>query len=196
MIAAFSLLVAALPAWADPVALRAPGPYAGVVAVAGWPDPSVGLWRDRFGVALSVHEGASVALDAAYRWTPHRREIPGRGRVGLDLAVAGGPVVPVVVAGGGLTLGPQVVLRRHRPGGTWSGSLAAPAAWVFTSAGGQARLPLLAGNGFTVERGRLGVGVHAEAGPVWSPGAPVALSGRLGLVVARSSRDGERGQPR
>lgn len=193
MTAPLALVAAVATAAADPLALRAPGPYAGAVAVAGWPDTSLGLWRGRAGLALSLHEGVALALDAAWRWTPHRRDLPGGGRVALDLALAGGPLVPLVVPAAGATLGPQLVLRRHRPRATWAGSLAAPAALVAAPGGPQARVPVFAGNGFTLDRDGLSIGLHVEAGPVWSPGAPLALNGRAGLVLARARRDGASG---
>ena len=183
--ALLGLLVPAVAA-ADPVALRAAGPDRGWAASVGVPDPSVGLRAGPWGGALTLHEGAALALDGARRWVVRERP-RGQGTGEVGLSASAGLLVPVVAPGVGLSAGGGVDLRRLSPRGAGALGLWAPAAATWAGSA-SSRIPVVASAAAAWPGGpaRWGMwwGLQAEAGRVISPGDPGALLGRLALTVS------------
>lgn len=165
-------------ALADPVALRMPA--ADVVAVAGWPETSVGAWvKPGFGLSVDWRfPASSVAISMGSRkilaGTPDRW--------GIDGALAGGPVLPLVAPGLALGVAPSVRVRRN--GRLLDGGLdlAVPAAFRVTG-GFEARVPVLLEASLLVHVGRFSVGALGGAGPVLVTGGTASASTQGAIVV-------------
>lgn len=172
-------------AFADPIALRAPS--ADVAVVLGVPDSSAGLaLTSHVGVSVDVHAFDSVGASVGYRRDAFRRE----SGFGLELAIAGGPTLPLVDPGLALSATPSLALGWARGPVDATIGVAVPAVARLTGLG--LRLPVL---GEVWLGGRVGparVGGTLGAGQMWILGAPTELGWHGGLyatvALARSDR--------
>lgn len=168
-------------AHADPVALRAPGDL--VTVSIGAPDSSAGVWlRDDLGVSVDLH-GAS-AIGASVGW---RRDLArAKNGFGLDLSLAGGPMVPFWDPGLALALAPAIQLGWARPHLDAELGLAAPAV-VRLAPGSDAYVPVVGELWLGTRVGDARFGAHLGMGSAWAAASPseVALEAGLDLGWAR-----------
>lgn len=173
-------LVAVVPlAFADPVALRAPA--GDIAVVVGVPDSSAGVSvTSHVGVSVDVHAFDAVGASIGYRRDVFRRPTG----FGLELAIAGGPMVPLRDPGLAVSATPSVALGWARGPVDATLGVAVPAVARLTGPG--LRLPVL---GELWVGGRVGharVGGTLGVGQMWILGAPTELGWHAGLYTAVS----------
>ncbi|GDX82828.1 hypothetical protein LBMAG42_46390 [Deltaproteobacteria bacterium] len=168
-------------AFADPIALRAPS--GDVAVVVGVPDSSAGFSiTPHFGVSVDVHPFDAVGASIGYRHDVFRRETG----FGLEVAVAGGPTVPLLDPGLAVSATPSLSLGWARGPVDATIGVAVPAVAGLT--GFSLRFPVLGEVWLGGKIGPARVGGTFGAGQMWILGAPTELGWHGGLYVAVALR--------
>ena len=172
------LLLAA--AHADPVALRAPGDH--VTLSVGAPDSSLGVWlRDDLGVSLDLR--GTSALGASVGW---RRDLArSEGGLGIELTVAGGPMVPFYDPGLALACAPTRAGGWVKPRLDAELGLAVPAV-VRLAPGADAYVPVLGELWLGTGIGPVRFGMHLGMGSAWGAGSPSEVPLEAGIELGWS----------
>lgn len=164
-------------AWADPIALRAP--QARVVAVAGLPDTSAGVWlTPALGVSAEYHPPGALGLSVGTRWDVARTQ----GGFGLELAAAGGPMWAVLDPGLVLAVTPTAQVGWADRKVDAELGLAVPAV-VRVAPDAAARFPVLGELWLGGALGPVRLGGHFGAGPMFVLDGPTELGWQFGVHV-------------
>ena len=179
------VLALAVPALADPVALRVPAPDASMVVAPGWPSTSAAWWAGpRLGLAVdTVLPGAALGVHAGIRTTLLGQSDHG---AGLDLSASAGLVAPLRAPGMALALTPA--LRGRVRGARLDAGLGlvAPAlAGVAGSTRGAKLSPALEGSlGLRVADAAWVFAVGDAGASLWTGGLPtLAAQGTVGVAL-------------
>lgn len=172
-----ALLLALAPAWADPIALRAP--QSRVVASIGLPDTSVGAWLSpHLGLSAEYHPYSAAGVSVGWR----QDLVRGDSGLGVEVGVAGGPMLTWLDPGLVLAISPTVQAGWAGKGLDAKLGVVAPAA-LRLAPGAGARVPLLGELWLGGRLGALRLGGHLGAGTTWVIGAPGEIAYDVGLDV-------------
>jgi hypothetical protein len=167
-------------ALADPIALRAPS--GAVAVVLGVPDSSVA-------VSVAPHVGVSIdarALDAVGASVGYRSDLFRRDTgFGLEVSIAGGPMVPLLDPGLALSATPALALGWAHHSLDATIGVAIPAVARFT--GFDLRIPVLGELWLGGRIGPVRVGGTFAAGQMWITGAPTEVGWHAGVYAAVGS---------
>lgn len=167
-------------AHADPVALRAPGDH--LTLSVGAPDSSVGLWlRDDLGVSLDLR--GTSAMGASVGW--RRDLVRGERGLGLELTVAGGPMVPFYDPGLALACAPALQVGWVKPRLDAELGLAVPALFRLAP-GADAYVPVMGELWLGTGVGPVRFGLHLGMGSAWAAGSPSEVPLEAGIELGFS----------
>ena len=169
MIALLLLMAAcAVPAAAEPLALRHGIDAKALVVEGGWPNISVGYWvGPRLGLAVDWRlPAAAISASIGTRKTLSQ----GPKHNGVDVFVAGGVLVPTILPGVAFTATPAIQMGKRGPKSHFTFGIVAPIE-AQLSPRTVLRVPVLLELRLGGDVGPLWIGLRGGAGPVlYAPG--------------------------
>lgn len=158
------LTTCALPAAAEPLALRHGGEDRALIVEGGWPNLSVGYWLGpKLGLAVDWRlPAAAISVSVGTRETL----VHGPRHGGVDVFVSGGMLVPLIDPGLAVTATPAVQFGKRGPTTHVTLGFAAPLEFLMTPRT-QLRAPVL-----------LELRAGGNLGPFW-----IGLRGGVGPIV-------------